>query len=105
MAEQRTRKEDRRRELIQHLRKLLKWRNNDVVKLAFLDESQLDQVDGMDLSGVAELKRGANGTFEVKLIDRVKVLSMMRELLEEEKNGTLEELLDELRKPEDGDEK
>ena len=44
-------------ELLEELRRLAAWRNNDVVKLAFLDGEAADQVDALDLSGVVELKR------------------------------------------------
>lgn len=59
-------KEMSRGELAAYLRKLAEWKNNDVVKLAFLEADSADQVDQMDLSGVVELKRNANGTFEAK---------------------------------------
>lgn len=36
---------------------------------------------GMDLSAVAEVKRGANGTVEIKFVDRVKALATLYELL------------------------
>ena len=41
---------------------------------------------------MAELRRGANGTLEVKFVDRMKVLAMLRELLDED-GGSVEELL------------
>jgi len=92
-----------RQELMAYLRKLAKWKNNDVVKLAFLGPEDADQVDGLDLTGVVELKRNANGTFEVKLVDKVRVLAMLRELMEERRDGKLEDFLDGLYQ-EDGDE-
>lgn len=93
-----------REELIAYLRGLAEWRNNDVVKLAFLEEDKADQVDRMDLSGVVELKRNANGTFEAKLVDKVRVLDMLRELMEERQDGELGDFLDGLRRGMDGDE-
>ena len=92
-----------RRELQACLRRLARWKGNDVVKLAFLEPGDLGEVDGMDLSGVAELKRHANGAFEVKFVDKVKVLDMLRELAEEQ-GDSLKDLLQELKQPEDGDE-
>ena len=62
-------------ELLEELRRLAEWRNNDVVKLAFLDGEAADKVDALDLSGVVELKRNANGTFEAKFVDKVRILS------------------------------
>ena len=79
----------RRGELLRYLRKLAKCRNNDVMKLAFLEPEDRDMLDELD---VAELRRGANGTLEVKFVDRMKVLAMLRELLDED-GGSVEELL------------
>ena len=81
-------------ELVEYLRQLAVWKNNDVVKLAFRDGEAADQVDTLDLSGVVELKRNANGTFEAKFVDKVRVLAMLRELMEERRDGALEEFLD-----------
>ena len=94
-----------RRELVAYLRKLIRWKNNDVVKLAFLEGADETRVDGLDLTGVAELKRNANGTFEAKFVDKVRALAMLRELMEERRDGALENFLDGLSKPEDGDER
>ena len=51
-------------------------------------------MDALDLSGVVELKRNANGTFEAKFVDKVRVLTMIRELMEERRDGELEAFLD-----------
>ncbi len=93
-----------RQRLLAELRKLAEWKNNDVVKLAFLSGEDAEQVDGLDLSGVVELKRNANGTFEAKFVDKVRVLSMLRELLEERRDGELENFLDGLCQRPEGDE-
>lgn len=91
-------------ELLEELRRLVAWRNNDVVKLAFLDGEAADQVDALDLSGVVELKRNANGTFEAKFVDKVRVLTMIRELMEERRDGELEAFLDGLCRDGEADE-
>ncbi len=83
-----------RQEMVAYLRKLVKWKNNDVVKLAFWGPEDADRVDRLDLTGVVELKRNTNGTFEVKLVDKVRVLAMLRELMEERRDGKLEDFLD-----------
>ena len=93
-----------RQELISYLRRLAKWKNNDVVKLAFLEQEQIGQVDRLDLSGVVELRRNANGTFEAKFVDKVRVLAMLRELMDEGRDGALEDFLDGLCPPRDGGE-
>lgn len=51
---------------------------NDCVKLVM--EEGCD-IGGLDLSLLAELKRGSNGVVEIKLLDRVKVLDRLLELL------------------------
>ena len=86
-----------RQRLLAELRKLAEWKNNDVVKLAFLSGEDAEQVDGLDLSGVVELKRNANGTFEAKFVDKVRVLAMLRELMEQRRDGELKDFLDGLR--------
>ena len=91
-------------ELLEHLRRLLEWRNNDVVKLSLLGPEDEQRVEGLDLSGVVELKRSANGVFEAKFVDKVRVLAMLRELMEERRDSALGEFLDGLYGPEDGDE-
>lgn len=96
--------QETRQELLDALRKLAEWKNNDVVKLAFLSGEDAEGVDGLDLSGVAELKRNANGTFEAKFVDKVRVLAMLRELLEEHRDGELGDFLDGLCRPEKGGE-
>lgn len=93
-----------RRELVESLRRLAEWKNNDVVKLAFLDGADGERVDELDLTGVVELKRNANGTFEAKFVDKVRVLAMLRELMEERRDGALGDFLDGLSGAGDGDE-
>ena len=102
-AEERQDSARRRKELLAYLRKLAKGKNNDVIKLAFLQSGDWESVEKLDLTGVAELKRGANGSIEVKFVDRVKVLAMLRELLEQEGDGTLEAFLEELDRPEESE--
>ena len=91
-------------ELLEYLRRLVEWKNNDVVKLALLGPEDGQQVEKLDLSGVVELKRNANGAFEAKFVDKVRVLAMIRELMEERRDGALGEFLDGLYEPGDGDE-
>ena len=91
-------------ELVEYLRQLAVWKNNDVVKLAFLEAEDVDRVDKLDLTGVVELKRNANGTFEARFVDKVRVLGMLRELMDDERDGELGDFLDGLYQAEDGDE-
>ena len=92
-----------RKELIAYLRKLARWKNNDVVKLAFLEPERIDEVDKLDLAGVVELKRNANGTFEARFVDKVRVLAMLRELMDERQDGELEDFLNSLYQPGEGE--
>ena len=91
-------------ELVEYLRQLAAWKNNDVVKLAFLEPEDRARVDELDLTGVVELKRNTNGTFEAKFVDKVRVLTMLRELMDERRDGELGAFLDGLYGQEDGDE-
>ena len=91
-------------ELLEYLRRLVEWKNNDVVKLALLGPEDGPKVEELDLSGVVELKRSANGVFEAKFVDKVRVLAMLRELMEERRDSALGEFLDGLYGPEGGDE-
>lgn len=94
----------RRDELLTYLRKLAKWKNNDAVKLVFLEQEEIDKIDELDLAGLVELKRNANGTLEIKFVDKVRVLAMLRELLDQRDSGALEEFMAAWSGPEDGDE-
>lgn len=53
---------------------------------AVLLEGQWDEKE-LDLSLVSEVKRSANGTMEIKLIDRVSILNRLLELLKTEEDG------------------
>lgn len=91
-----------RGELLACLSRLARWKKNDAVKLLFLKQEELDRVDGMDLLGVKEIKRAGNGALEIKLVDQLEVLGMLRQLQEEKESG-LEGFAAALRGPEDGD--
>lgn len=71
--------EERRRELLERLRRLADRRVNDAVKLAFLREETAQELDRLDLSGLVELKRSEKG-FEAKFVDPLRVLEMMQAL-------------------------
>lgn len=78
--------EEQRAALLERLRKLADQPVKDGVKLAFLTPETADQVDGLDLAGVTELKRTDKG-IEIKFVDQIKVLEMMRELMERDETG------------------
>lgn len=57
---------------------------NDCVRLALEQEPCLEKLDLRLLGGV---KRNDNGTVEIKLIDRLKILEQLAEVAEEKENG------------------
>ena len=63
-------KEVRREDVVEALKEIAFGRVNRGVELAYLD-----------LSTVAEFKRGANGAVEIKFVDRVKALGALYEML------------------------
>jgi len=62
------------------LEKLAVSSPNDAVKLLFLDEEDLSLLDELDLSLLTEMKRNANGTVEIKLLDKLEVIRQLNEL-------------------------
>ena len=66
----------------EHIRKLAFAKSNDAVKLVFLEPEQLGLIDGLDLNMVSEVKRGAKGEVEVKLLNRIALLELLSGLLE-----------------------
>lgn len=80
-------REKRRKAVLKKLERLAGGRVNDAVKLAFLDSDRMGEIDGLDLTAVSEFKRGGNGTVEVKLVDRVKVLEKLMSMLEDPDEG------------------
>ena len=74
-------KEVRQEDVIEALKKIAFGKANHGVELAYLEKATPQRVQRMDLSAVAEFKRGANGAVEVKFVDRVKALSVLYEML------------------------
>ena len=74
-------KDVRREDVIEALKEIAFGRVNRGVELTFLSEPSAQRIRKMDLSAVAEFKRNANGTVEVKFVDRVKALSALYEML------------------------
>ena len=54
---------------------------NRAVELAYLERPTPQAIRRMDLSAVTEFRRNANGSVEMKFIDRVKALSALYEML------------------------
>ena len=74
-------KELGREDVIEALKKIAFGRGNRGVELTYLSEPTAQLIRKMDLSAVAEFKRNANGTVEVKFVDRVKALSALYDML------------------------
>ena len=75
------------RELAERLKQLSRSRANDAVKLAFLQEENREEIDGLELDALAEFKRSGSGAVEIKLLDRVKILERLAELRNGERGG------------------
>lgn len=84
------RRDIRREDVIRRLAELCFGRANDAVQLAFLKPGEEKDLAQLELSAVAEFKRGTNGALEVKLVDRVKALQLLYELLGGEEMGLSE---------------
>ena len=79
-----------REQLLEQMRTLACAKVNDAVKLAFLREATAGQVDELELSWLVELKRSEKGV-EAKFVDQIKVLEMMRDLMERSDTQAAEE--------------
>ena len=66
-----------KRDVNRRLAELAFGRANDCVKLALGEEVELD---GLDLSLLAEVKKSDKGVVEIKLVDRLKVLQQLAEV-------------------------
>lgn len=77
-----TEKDGYRSALLRKMEELAGGRVNDVVRLAFLNEEGLGDLDDLDLSALSEFKRNSNGTVEIKLTNRLEVLEKLMALLD-----------------------
>lgn len=66
--------------VLRRLERLADQKANDAVKLAFLSEEQVRDIDKMDLRALTELKRHGNGAVEIKLVDKVLALEKLCEI-------------------------
>lgn len=81
-------KKIKRQNVLEWLAEIAFGNSNDAVKLAFVDaEQDKERLDSLDLTMLSEIKRLQNGSVEVKLIDRIKVIELLlRELANPQKN-------------------
>lgn len=70
-----------REKVIEALSALAFGKVNGGVELAFAEKVSAQKLRRMDLSAVAEFKRGSNGAVEIKFVDRVKAMSALYEML------------------------
>ena len=74
-------REIRREDVIRRLAQLAFGESGDAVRLAMLGQTDEKTLEGMDFSAVAEIRRSPNGGLEIKMLDRIRVLSTLYELL------------------------
>ena len=64
-----------------YLEKLCFGKPNDIVKLVLYNDSLTQyQLSRLDLTSISEIKKGKDGVFEIKLIDRIKALEYWESL-------------------------
>lgn len=70
----------KRDDVVKRLSEIAFGKANDIVKLAYLNvEEQMDILDQLDLTMLSEIKRGAGGGIEVKLLNRMEALKLLME--------------------------
>lgn len=74
----------KRDDLIWRMWNLAFGRPNDCVRLAL---GEVDRLDELDLSLLAEVRRSDKGAVEVKLVDRMEVMDRLLELAGKEEDG------------------
>lgn len=67
----------KREEILGRMWKLANARAADAVRLACFPEEDWGDLKKLDLDGVTEFKRGANGVIELKFVDRGKLLERL----------------------------
>lgn len=70
-----------REDVIRRLAELAFAPANDAIRLAYLDDPARE-VDGLNLSSVAEFRHNSAGSVEIRFIDRIKALDALYTLLE-----------------------
>jgi len=75
-----------RQEVLRRMLALAAGKANDPVKLAYLPEEDRDRIARLDLGCLTEFKRNANGTVEMKFVDRTAIFIKVLEQLKEEAN-------------------
>ena len=76
-----------REDVLRRLERLADQRANDAVKLAFLGEDQVGEIDRMDLRALTELKRHGKGAVEIKLVDKILALETLCDIARQSGEG------------------
>lgn len=76
-----------RRGVLDQMMALAAGAANDAVKLAYLSEERMEEIDKLNLGCLTEFKRSSNGAVEVKLTDRAAVLEKLLEQMKEDGKG------------------
>lgn len=79
--------ENLKQEVLGEIKRLAFGKSNDAVKLAFLKEDETEILDKLDLRSLASIHRLSNGTVELKLIDRLKLLELLLAAAAEQEQG------------------
>ena len=76
-----------RRAIVRQLRRMLRAKPNDAVKLAFLDKTEGAELGRLDLTPLSEFKRSSTGVVEIKLQDRIKAMELLERLAGQGEDG------------------
>lgn len=68
---------EKHEEVLERIGELARCRLNDAIRLAFLTREELGELDGLDLSPIAEFKRNRDGGVEMKFVDRLSALEWL----------------------------
>lgn len=88
-----TRERNQREELLQAMWDIIQAKTNDAVKLAYLSEEQVDEIDGLDLRAITEFKRNGKGAVEVKFNDKMKMVEQILAQTDGKEDGLVDALL------------
>ena len=81
-----TRSENCRRQARAGYERLAFGNVSDAVRLMFAQDPDAEQLRGLDLFNVAEIKRPKDGALEIRFFDRIKALEKLESAETEEKN-------------------
>lgn len=82
----------KKKDVLKRLGEIALGRSNDAVKLAFAEQGRLD-IDSLDLTMLSEVRRGSNGSVELKFINRLDALKVMMEAVQDEPGSEALEFL------------